>query len=420
MTDSLVQDAPGKSGAAVREPASASEASRMLEEVRALGPELRSRAAEVEAQSRVSDEMIRALHKIGVFKMTVPVEYGGYAFTPSQIVPVYAEITRACGSTGWVAWVTTTGTQWMTSYSHKLQEEMFLAGWEGPYQSGAMNKGGPGEGRRVEGGYMIKGKWPWSSGCFHTIFHTMGALIDEPDGTKYPVICQVPHDQVEIIEDWDVMGMRGSGSNTLYLAEELFVPDYRVIKTMELFSGPRPDPQPAGLLYTINLIQLTAGSFISLGMGLARAAIDELEATAKKRGITFTTYKSQIEAPVTHLQLGELYTRLGTVEAVCETMFARMEAAAEEGVAQTPLDNSRVRCATSYALTICDEIVQTCLRAAGASAIRSSNPLQRIARDMKTTTMHGQMNIETAYEDYGRILAGLPGFQEPPKPPKKS
>ena len=155
MTDSLVQDAPGKSGAAVREPASASEASRMLEEVRALGPELRSRAAEVEAQSRVSDEMIRALHKIGVFKMTVPVEYGGYAFTPSQIVPVYAEITRACGSTGWVAWVTTTGTQWMTSYSHKLQEEMFLAGWEGPYQSGAMNKGGPGEGRRVEGGQLL-------------------------------------------------------------------------------------------------------------------------------------------------------------------------------------------------------------------------------------------------------------------------
>lgn len=410
----------GRPDTPVREPASAAEAARMLDAVRALAPTLRERAAAVEANSRVSDETILALHEIGVFKMTVPVEYGGYAFTPSQIVPVFAELTRACGSTGWVAWVTTTGTQWMTAYSHQLQEEMFLAGWQGPYQSGAMNKGGPGTGRRVEGGYMIKGKWPWSSGCFHTIFHTMGALIDAPDGSKYPIVCQVPHDQVEIIEDWDVMGMRGTGSNTLHLAEELFVPDYRVIKTMDLFSGKRPAPEPAGLLYNINLIQLTAGSFISLGMGLARAALDELEATAKRRAITFTTYKSQIEAPVTHLQLGELYARLGMVEAVCETMFARMEADAAAGTGQTPLDNSRVRCTTAHALTLCDDIVQVCLRAAGASAIRAANPLQRIARDMKTTTMHGQMNIETAYEDYGRILAGLPGFQEPPKLPKNA
>lgn len=400
--------------APARAPQSDAEAARILAAVKALVPTLRQRAAVAEEMRRVPEESIRELAEIGVFKMTVPVEYGGYALTPRQIIPVFAEIARGCGSTGWVAWVTTAGTQWMTAYSHELQREMFNAGWVGPYQSGAMNKGGPGVARKVEGGYMIKGNWPWSSGCHYTIFHTMGALVEQPGGPKYPIICQVPHEQVEIVDDWHVMGMRGTGSNTLTLREEVFVPDHRVIQTMDLFAGKRPDPAPAGLLYKINLIQLTVGSVIGLGLGLARAAA-ELLLEGANRPITFTNYPKQIEAPVTHLQLGQIYSKIGAVEAIAAQMSQRMEADAEQGVAQMPIDNSRARCATAYAVTLCDEVVNLCLRAAGASAIRSTNPLQRIMRDMKTVSMHGQLNIETAFEDYGRLLAGLPGFQEPPK-----
>lgn len=397
----------------VREPQSDAEAARILADVRALLPTLRERAADAEALRRAPDETVRDLAEIGVFRMTVPVEYGGYALTPSQLNPIFAEIARGCGSTGWVAWVTTAGTQWMTAYSHELQREMFLSG-PGPYQSGAMGKHGPGVARRVDGGYMIKGSWPWSSGCHHTVFHTMGALVAKEDGTKFPIICQVPHDQVEILDDWHVVGMRGSGSNTIILREELFVPDHRVLQTMDLFAGKRPAPEPAGLLFSINLIQLTTATFISLGLGLARAAADALIAGAG-RPITFTTYPKQREAPVTHLQLGQIYSKIGAVEAIAAQTAALVEADAANGVPQKPIDNSRVRCMTAYALSLCEEVVSLCMRAAGASAIRDDNVLQRIMRDVKTATMHGQMNIETAFEDYGRMIMGLPGFQEPPK-----
>lgn len=396
-------------------PQSAEEAARILAAVQAMRPRLRERAAEAELLRRAPDETVRELAEIGVFRMTVPVEYGGYALTPSQMIPIFAEIARGCGSSGWVAWVTTAGTQWMTAYSHELQREMFLADWVGPYQSGAMGKHGPGVARKVDGGYMIKGEWPWSSGCHHTIFHTMGCLVAKEDGTKFPIICQVPHEQVEILDDWHVLGMRGSGSNTIVLREETFVPDYRVIQTMDLFAGKRPAPEPAGLLYKINLIQLTTSTFISLGLGLAQAAADLLVEAAPKRPITFTTYPRQSEAPVTHLQLGEIYAKLGAVESIAMHMASLVEADAAAGVPQKPIDNSRVRCMTSYGLTLCDEVVQLCLRASGASAIRDTNPMQRIMRDVKTATMHGQMNLETAYEDYGRMILGLPGFQEPPK-----
>ena len=400
----------------VREPGLQSEADRILAEVKAMLPKLREEAPEVEQLGRPIQSTIEMLDKIGVFKMSVPVEYGGYALTPGQMVPVFTEIARGCGSTAWVTWVTTAGTQWMTAYSHKLQAEMFDPDWVGPYQSGAMNKSGPGVARKVEGGYMLSGKWPWASGCYYTIFHTMGALVDAPDGTKYPIICQVPHEEIDIIDDWDVLGMRGSSSNTITLKKgEVFVPEYRVIQTQDLFSGKRPEPAPAGVLYDINLIQVTTATFVSLGLGLAKAAIDLFEETIGTRGITFTNYKSQREAPVTHLQLGELYSKLLAVEAIAAENCRRVESDAANGVAQTPLDNSRTRCATAYAVSVCDEIVNLCLRATGASGIKSSYPIQRIARDIKPVIMHGQMNLETAYEDYGRILAGLPGFQEPPK-----
>ncbi len=405
--------------ASVRAPGAQAEADRMLAAVRDMIPQLRAEAGEVEALGRPLEGTIRKLHDIGVFKMTVPVEYGGYALTLSQMVPVFAEIARGCGSTAWVVWVTTAGTQWMTAYSHQLQKEMFDPDWIGPYQSGAMNKGGPGIARKVDGGYMLSGKWPWASGCYYTIFHTMGALVERPDGTKYPIICQVPHAEIEIIDDWDVVGMRGSSSNTITLRDkETFVPEHRVIQTMDLFAGKRPEPVPAGLLYDINLIQVTTVTYIALGLGLARAAINCFEETIAGRGITFTTYQKQIEAPITHLQLGEVYSKLMAVEAISEQLCRRVEGDAANKVPQKPIDNSRTRCSTAYALTLCEEIVTTCMRACGASAIRSDNAIQRVARDIKPVTLHGQMNIDTAFEDYGRILAGLPGFQEPPKAAK--
>ncbi len=395
-------------------PASQSRAESILAGVRDLVPTLRARALETEQLRRVSEQTIRELDEIGVFKMTVPCEYGGYALAPSQIAPVFAEIARGCGSTGWVAWVTSTGTQWMTAYSEQFQEEMFGADFVGPLQSGAMNKGGPGVARRVPGGYMIKGKWPFASGCHHTLFHTMGALV-ETEGGKEPIVCQVPHTDVEILDDWYVMGMQGSGSNTIILRDEVFVPEHRVVRTADLFAGKRPGLPKAGVLYKINLIQFTAGSVSALGIGLARAAIELLMERANGRGITFTNYQSQIEAPVTHLQLGEMHSKLNAAEAVAERSFARMESDAEQGVAPTPLANSRIRCASAYVLTLCNEIANIGLRASGATAIHSSNPMQRIARDTLTLTLHGQMNIETAFEDYGRLVAGLPGFGEPKK-----
>lgn len=389
-------------------------AAEILDRVRELGAGFRERALRTERQARVPEESIRELDEAGVFKMAMPVEYGGYALTPGQICPVFSEIASACGSTGWVAWLTTTGVHPATVFPHQFQAELFGPGWDGPLQSGAISKFAPGVGRRVPGGLMIKGRWAWASGCHHTRFHILSVMVDGGE-SKESFTCQVPHEQISILDDWTVMGMQGSGSNTIAIDEEIFVPGHRILPTGALFAGLRPAPQPAGLLFKAAFAQVGPVTIASLGIGLARAAIAALRAKADGRAITFTPHRDQLQATVTHLQLAEMWAKLNACEAVNARSIARIEAKAEAGVPMTALEAAEVRAGTAYICVLAKEIADMALRASGASSIHQANPLQRIMRDATTLSIHAQTNVETAYEDLGRIMAGLPGFSEPPR-----
>lgn len=406
----------GTSKATVSTPGSAEIARQVLESVTHLAAGFRDRALETEQRRYVSQESIRELSDAGVFKMTIPVEYGGYALNPSQICPVFAEIARACGSTGWVAWLTTTGVHPATIFPHQFQDELFGPGWEGPLQSGAISNFAPGTGRRIPGGLMIKGKWAWVSACHHTRFHIVSVMVNDDDGGKMSMTCQVPHEQVEILDDWTVMGMQGTGSNAIILRDEVFVPEHRVLKTTDLFMGVRPAPQPAGTLYKISFASLGAVTIASLAIGLARAAIEEfLKKATSGRGITFTCYADQSKAPVTHLQLGEMWAKLNGCEAIVEHWTRRIESDAQQNLAATPLQIGQVRAAAGHVCRLAKEIADTALRASGASSIHQSSPLQRIMRDATTISVHAQTNVETVYEDLGRLMAGLPSFTAPRK-----
>ena len=109
-----------------------------------------------------------------------------------------------------------------------------------------------------------------------------------------------------------------------------------------------------------------------------------------------------------------MHAKLYAMEAIAARSYAQMESDVEQGVPATPAASSRVRLGSAYICKLSSEIANLALRASGASAISSDNPAQRIARDAMTLSMHGQMNIETAYEDYGRLALGMPGFGGPP------
>ncbi len=393
----------GRSGAEMHKAGDPQIAARILADVAAYVPALRERALETEHLRRIPEQTIRDLDAMGVWKMVIPVEYGGYASTPLQIHTVIAEVARGCGSTGWVVWVTLTATQWVGLYDCKFQDELFTKDWVGPLSCGA---GNPCLARRVPGGLMLKGRWPFASGCQHAASIHVGAICMEDENPE-PLLCQIPQDQVTVLDDWKVMGMRGSSSNTVEITNEIFVPEHRVRGVKDIFSTTRLEPAHEGLLFQLNLVCLTASLHSAVSLGLARAAIELFKEKTFKRKIMYTRYDKQSEAPVTHLQLGELHCKLLAAELMSRNNVEHTSKRAEEGLPADELEFKRVGLENAYVMKLCAEITSLVLRASGASSIREDNPFQRLFRDAQVATMHAHTLIETCYEDFGRACLGL-------------
>nr|WP_087574171.1 acyl-CoA dehydrogenase family protein [Sphingomonas sp. CDS-1] len=394
------------SPAGAHQPGDPEQAARLLAFATDMVPTLRQRALLADELRRVPPETVQELHDAGIFRMNVPVEYGGYALTPKQQYAIFAEIARGCGSTAWLVWVTGGGTQLMAMYDRKFQDEAFGADWMGPLNSGVANGSGPGVARRVEGGYMLRGRWPFCSGCHYTAFHHLGAICHDGD-TPASIVCMVPHDQIQILDDWKVMGLRGSGSNTITIEEEVFVPDHRVRVDFDLVMMNRLQPARAGLLFKVNLLLFAGATMSAMGLGMARAAVELLREKIMTRGITNSNYARQHEAPITHIQLGELHCKLLTAELVAQNILTRVEELARNDQPADELELTRTTLEKAYVNMLSSEITELALRASGASAIHENSPFQRLFRDSRVPTLHGQSTIETCLEHFGRASIGM-------------
>ncbi len=399
------RDRPAASGDAVR-PGDEAICERILESVADYVPHLRKSARDVETLRRVPEEIIADLAGFGVFKMATPTEYGGYALTPSQQHRIVTEIARGCGSTAWVAWVTETATQWMQQFDQRFQDELFAPDWAGPRTAGVANQAGPGAARPVEGGYMLKGKWPFCSGGHHAMFLLLGAIARDGDDVE-PIICMVPNGEVVIRDDWTVMGLCGTGSNTAVVEDEIFVPAHRVLTVRELAEQRRRAEKAKGLLYDVHFISLTASVNSAISLGMAKAAVELFKERIPSRGTSDGRYKQQSEAPVTHLQLGELHCKLLSAELIARNNVEAVEAWARAQRGPDEKEFSRAKLETAYVAKTASEITTLVLRAAGASSIHQNSPFQRLYRDTQVTTMHRHTNIETCYEEFGRAETGF-------------
>ncbi|MGE4431177.1 MAG: acyl-CoA dehydrogenase family protein [Sphingobium sp.] len=400
------QGGAGQSAAGGGRPGDPEQAERLLAFVRDMVPTLRARAAQAEELCRVPPETVQEFHDAGLFRMSIPVEYGGYALTPTQQYAIFAEIARGCASTAWFVWVTSGGTLTMTIYDRAFQDEAFRTPWVGPLNSGVANGAGPGVARRVEGGYMIKGRWPFCSGCHYTAFHHLGAICRDGDA-PVSIVCMVPHDQIAILDDWKVMGMRGSGSNTVVIEEEVFVPDNRVRTDFDIVMMSRLQPPREGLLFKVNLLLFAGATMSAIALGAARAAIELFREKIRTRGITNSNYPKQAEAPITHIQLGELHCKLLTAELVARNILTRVEALAEQDLPVDELELTRTTLEKAYINTLSSEITDLTLRASGASSIHENSPFQRLFRDARIPSVHGQSTIETCLEHFGRASVGM-------------
>lgn len=366
-------------------------------------PALRERAEETEELGRMPDATIEDLKREGIVKVFQPQVYNGYQQNMRTFIEVVTEIARGCGSTAWFVSLTNIR-GYMASYAFgkKALDEIFqkedaiLAGNFKPIKI---------EMEKVDGGYFIKeAQWPFVSGSLHADWLYFGVPVKDENDEEEMAIIIVPQEEATVLDDWNVMGLKGSASNSVRL-ENVFVPDHRVsldrLANKGYYTAEELRDVP---VYRTPFVPALTLSIVAPALGMAKAAMDIHMQRVRKAGIGNTFYTKQREAAVTHAQIANAQMKIDSAELHLYRAVDKLDDFAEKGKKMDIEDTVKVKADFGYVNQLCKEAIDLLVAGAGSVFAYNKNPLQRVYRDFMALHLHGFITPTSLMETYGRVL----------------
>jgi alkylation response protein AidB-like acyl-CoA dehydrogenase len=377
-----------------------------IERARALKPLLEDAADEIEQNRQLPPRVVEALIDGGFFKLLIPRSLGGAELHPLTYVQVLEEIARAEPSTAWSLGQNSGCSMTAPYLDPAIAREIFgprrgILAW-GPDLPNA------GRGVAVEGGIRVTGRWGFATGSRHAtwlgahvpIFEGNGSPRMNPNGRPYVPTVLFPKSSAEIIDNWQVIGLRGTGSDS-YAVEDLFVPQEYTCGRDN--AAERREP---GLLYKFTSGMVYAMGFSNVSLGIARGALDAFVELARDK-IPRGARNPLRNNNVIQSQVAQCEARLRSCRAFIHQTLEEMWEAAERDGDFRPEQHPRLRLSTTWAIQQAREVVAQVYSAAGATAIFNENPFERRLRDIHAGTQQGQ-GRPVHFETVGQMLLGLP------------
>ncbi|HEY3599643.1 MAG TPA: acyl-CoA dehydrogenase [Paraburkholderia sp.] len=373
----------------------------------ALVPVLRSRAAESDTLLKLPDTTIADFEKARLFEMVVPKMYGGLQSPLETYMDVMIQLGRADGSAAWALGLLSSGT-WMaaTLFPKHVTDEVFAKG--GKFRTAGALGPRKAKTRRVDGGMVIEDAlWMYNSGAYHAHWNVLGIpIVDDAGQMTGMGSALVPSSDVIFLNDWDPIGLRGSGSTSIAV-KDLFVPNDRISLTSRNLQDDYASTHLRGeAAYRMPMVPLLAARLLCPILGMAKAALELFVDKVPTRGIAFTTHDKQDEAAVTHLQIGEASSKIDAAEAIVRRTMQNLEANAASGTRMTQEQRARIWRDGGFASQLIWEAVDMMAAASGTAFINAKSPINRVWRDVRVATMHGGICLSTCLELYGRISTG--------------
>lgn len=369
-----------------------------------LVPRLRANAPWGEENRRLHPDSLEALTEAGIFRLRVPLRYGGREAGTRTLVEVAAELGRGDGSAAWAAmvcWITT----WMAGlFPDEVQDEVFAAPDTrvcGTLSPSAMAVPAP-------GGIVVNGKWGFISGALHSRWQVVIGILAAPEAQPMPFMALVPLTELTVVDDWHTAGLRGSGSVST-IAQDLFVPAARFIPLPMALEGGRHASilNAQAPIYRVPLLPAASASSAGAALGMALAARDCFFERLPGRKITYTAYEKQNEAPVTHLQVADAVMRIDEARFHAERLADLVDAKALSGEPFSLAERAAARADMGATVRLSKEAVDILAGASGGSSIYQDVAMQRIVRDIQAVNLHALMHPDTNAELFGRVLCGL-------------
>jgi alkylation response protein AidB-like acyl-CoA dehydrogenase len=370
--------------------------SEAVQEIAALAREL---ADETEAGGRLPEPLLDRLRDSGLMNAGAPRESGGLELPPGDLLRSAAAIAAGDASAGWCVSIAATSSLLAGWLEPEGREELFAD----PRAIAAGIFAPRGTARPAEGGFLVSGRWPYSSGIEHAGVLFAGCFVaqetdDAPPGRPLPIVVGMPREELEVLDTWHTLGLRGTGSHDS-VATELFVPSRRAFS---LFEGPQLD-RP---LYRFPVFGYFALSVAAAAMGNARGAIDDFAELAKVK-VGQGSARTLAERSTTHAALAEAEATLRGAEALFDTAVREAWAAAQEPEPVPVELRNGLRIAATNAAASGASVVTSLFGLAGGPAIYDGAPLQRRFRDAHTAAAHFQIG-PLSREIQGRLLLDQP------------
>jgi 3-hydroxy-9,10-secoandrosta-1,3,5(10)-triene-9,17-dione monooxygenase len=377
-----------------------------LARMRNLLPAVRERAGHAEKLRRLPDETFADFQEAGLFRALQPKRYGGYELDPGVFYQAVIEVAAVCGSTGWLLGVLGVHNWHLAILPPQAQEDVW-GGDDSVQLSTSLAPTGTVE--RVAGGYRVRGRWSFSSGCDHCGWAVLGGVAPPAAAGELPEarVFLLPRRDYHIDDNWHVMGLAGTGSKGIFV-EDAFVPEYRTHSYRDAFALNHPGcvindaplyRLPFGLIFTYGIV--------SPAIGAAQGALGAFREQALKR-VNVRDGSRTVEDPFVQYRLAEAAAEIDAARERMLAIFAEMMRLARAGEEIPLTARARYRWDSGNAVARSVRAVDLLFEASGGHGIFLDNPIQRAWRDVHAMRAHAGNNPERASFIFGRSEFGLP------------
>jgi len=371
----------------------------LLQRALALVPRLAERAPAATAARQLPPETIAEYRDAGLLRILQPRRFGGLQGRFSLFSRIVEEFTHGCASSAWV-YAVLTEHQWVIAcYPEQAQIDV----WGDDPEAVASSSLAPrAAATRTAGGWRLSGRYTFSSGCDYAQWVIVGAFLGEKGDPKTVAYVLVPLAEVEIVDDWQVLGLAGTGSKSLIL-HDVFIPEHRCVMTSDLFSGDTPGAAvhpdwpvvraPRGFLVSYSLPPVCIASGRRALDRVCRSLVGRLSRGVTKLAesefvqMTIGEAAAAIDAATLLLHHGRDYT---TDEVSSGRRIAEAEAV-------------RARRDMVYAQHQVGWALERLCELSGARWVYDSDPLQEIRRDVMTILTHHAASRPAGYAPYGHL-----------------
>ena len=375
-----------------------------LRRAESLIPLLKAEADASEKLTKITPNVLNAFHDTGLLRYMQPKRWGGMELDFVAVFDIPEMLGRGDASAAWTFTNLSAHHRLLALWDAKAQEEVWGENPDACIASGIAYV--QGRGRKVDGGYILSGKWGFSSGVDVSTWNMLACVVYDGDKPVDWRMCLVPLPDFEIIDDWQTLGMRGTGSRSVQ-CKDVFVPEHRALC---MHSAKPGFEYPGWKVNTAAQYRIPLSGFGGTGIGgsmagNAQAALDECIAMVKSRSTAYTGAKMR-DFQAVQLRIGMAAAKIDAARTLMRNDCIEAQRILETGGAIDTEARLRYKRNSAVGIKFVTEAVDTLYEMCGANGIYDSGPMQRLFRDAHAGGAHINFNVDVNLSPWAIVALG--------------